>query len=398
MIKENRTGSLKAIIKKMVPSLQQLRKIIFLFFLFVLVFPFFQNQTRRIKITPLNGAIVNPPNIDFTLENWFSEDYQKTKEKYVNSAFGFREIFIRFNNQIAFNLFRKSNVYRIVIGKDDYMYNVEYIKSYYGDNFIGEDSIRNRILRLKFLNDTLSKLNKTLIPIFASGKATFCAEYIPKKYKKTIGKTNYEYHIKLATEYGLKHIDFQKYLLEIKDTSRYMLFPKYGIHWSNYAQCIVADSIIHYIEKARNIDCPELYWTKVNIQQPIKSDYDIGRALNLFSKLKGPDMAYPEVMFETDSTKVKPNVLVISDSYYCGMYHFGINKAFDLGHFWYYAKEIYPESATKKLTTDQVDLREEIAKHDVIIIISTEATLPNMGWKFIENAYNLFYKPSTSVK
>jgi len=398
MIKENKTEKIKSIFKKMVPSLQQLRKIIFIFFLLVLVFPFFQNQTRRVKITPLNGAIIKPQNTDFTLEQWFSEKYQKNKEKYINSSFGFREIFIRFNNQISFIIFGKANVDEVIVGKDNYLYQLAYIKSYFGDDFIGEDSIRHRISRLKFLSDTLSKLNKTLIPIFAAGKATFYSEYIPERFKKTIGKTNYEYHIKLANEYGLKYIDFQKYFLEIKDTSRYMLFPKYGIHWSDYAQCIVADSIIHYIEKVRNIDCPELYWTKVNFHQPMNSDYDIGSAMNLFTMLRGPDMVYPEVMFETDSTKVKPNVLVISDSYYCGMYLFGINKAFDLGHFWYYAKVIYPESATKELTTDQVDLREEIAKHDVIIIISTEATLPNMGWKFIENAYDIFHQPSTVMK
>jgi hypothetical protein len=73
------------------------------------------------------------------------------------------------------------------------------------------------------------------------------------------------------------------------------------------------------------------------------------------------------------------------------MFNFGISKAFSNDHFWYYNKQVYPDSFKSPLETSQLDLRAQIAQHDVIIIMATEANLPGLGWGFIENAWNLFY-------
>ena len=149
--------------------------------------------------------------------------------------------------------------------------------------------------------------------------------------------------------------------------------------------CIAADSIIRYIEKIRNIDLPNLYWTKVDLAEAKESDYDIADGLNIKFKLRSFKMGYPRIQFESESGKTKPSVLVISDSYYWGMYGFGITKAFSNSHFWYYNKQIYPESFEKTVETTGINLKDEIARYDVIIIMATEATLPKLGWGFIES-------------
>jgi hypothetical protein len=74
------------------------------------------------------------------------------------------------------------------------------------------------------------------------------------------------------------------------------------------------------------------------------------------------------------------------------MFNFGISKAFSNDHFWYYNKQVYPDSFKSPLETSQLDLRAQIAQHDVIIIMATEANLPGFGWGFIENVYNSFHK------
>jgi hypothetical protein len=101
-------------------------------------------------------------------------------------------------------------------------------------------------------------------------------------------------------------------------------------------------------------------------------------------------MAYPRIQFQSDSGKTKPSVLVVSDSYYWGMYNFGISNAFSNSHFWFYNKQVYPDFYQNALETNQINLKDEIAKHDVIILMATEATLPGLGWGFIENTDNLF--------
>ncbi len=358
----------------------------------LLISPLIQSKTGIFKLKPLKGAIVEPENAKFNLKDWFSGDYQLKKEEYLNSKFGYRSLFIRINNQIAFSMFKQAKANGVIIGKENYLYEENYIKAYYGRDSIGKDSIESRMKKIKYLSDTLSKLNKDIITIFAAGKGSFFPEFIPENLKSEKGPTNMEWHVKLAEDYGLKYIDFNRYFIENKEKSEYPLYPKHGIHWSWYGMCLVADSIIHYIEDTRDIDMPELNWSKVKKHHAINEDYDIGDGMNLLFRLNGYKMAYPEIEWKTDSTNIKPSVLVISDSYYWGMFNFGISNAFSNSHFWFYNKQIYPDSYQKPLDTDQIDLKEEIAKHDVIIILGTEATMPNYGWGFIEDCYGLYHR------
>ncbi len=367
-----------------------IKQVLFLIVLALLIAPFVQATFNIFDIKPLNGAITEPEKAHFNHKDWFSGSYQQQEEKYLNETFGFRNLFIRINNQMAFTLFRKAKANGVVIGKKNYLFEENYIKAYYGTDYIGYDSIMHRMQRIRYIQDTLTKLNKNIILVFAAGKGSFYPEYFPEKYKTGKRTTNYETHVELAQQLGVSYIDFNRYFLENKNKSEYPLYPQYGIHWSTYGMCIAADSIIRFIENARNIDMPNLYWDKIEIAQPHESDYDIADGMNILFKLRSFDMAYPHVQFQADSDKTKPSVLVVSDSYYWGMFNFGISNAFTNSHFWFYNKQIYPDSYHSPLATNQIDLKEQIDKHDVIIIMATEATLPNYGWGFIENAYNLF--------
>lgn len=370
----------------------KIRITLFLLLLLFLVLPFFQAKFNFMNLTPLSGAINKPEKEYFSLKKWLSGDYQVKEEKYLNETFGFRNLFIRINNQVAFNLFNKAKANGVIIGKNNYLFEVNYIKAYYGQDFIGVDSIAHRMKRLKYLQDTLAKLNKTVIIAFAAGKGSFYPEYFPKNYIGEKGKTNYEYHVKFSKELGLNYIDFNKYFVDNKNTSKYPLYPQYGIHWSFYGMCLVTDSIIHYIEKIRNIDIPNLYWNGIDMANAYGSDYDIADGMNLMFKLKSFKMAYPNVQIQSDIGKTKPSVLIISDSFYWGLFNLGISNAFTNSHFWFYNQQIYPDSYQSLKVTSKVNLKEEIDKHDVIILMATEASLPNLGWGFIENMYNLFKK------
>lgn len=368
------------------------KNILLSIFVVLLTIPAVQGFFKIIKEKPLQGAIVPSPDTILTPDAWFSGRFQLVREKFQNENFGFRNFFVRINNQVAFSLYHLARANSVIIGKENYLFEENYIKAYYGKDFIGMDSTSKRIQQLKFIQDTLSKLNKNLIIIFAAGKGSFYSEFFPDSLKSEKGVTNYSCHTKLAKEQGLNFIDFNKYFIENKSTSKYPLYPQYGIHWSYYGMTIVADSIIRYIEKLRNIDMPNLLLTNIELADPKEYDYDIAGGMNLVFKLRSFKMAYPNIQIQPDSNKIKPSVLVIADSYYWGMFNFGISNAFTNSHFWFYNQQIYPDSYQSPLETSQVDLNSEIAKHDVIIIMATEATLPNLGWGFINKAYSLFNK------
>lgn len=358
-----------------------------LILLLLLTFPAIQYFLVPFNLAPLNGAITPPEKTDFTIAGWLSGDFQEQQEKYLNESFGFRSLFVRINNQLTFNLFKKAKANGVVIGKNGYLFEKHYIDAYYGEDFVGVDSIKHRMNRLKYIQDRLSKLNKTLLIVFAPGKASFYPEYIPDNLKAPKKITNYQLTLHKAKALGINYIDFNQYFIDHKYTAKYQLYPKYGIHWSYYGSCIAADSIVKYIERIRKIDMPDISWKYIRMYEAKESDYDIGDGMNLLFKLKGDKLAYPILKFERGSGKTKPSLLVISDSFYWGMYSFGIDRVFSKNHFWYYNKDVYPECTEKPLKTCQLNLKNQIMQHDVIMIMSTETTLKTMGWGFIEDAY-----------
>lgn len=356
----------------------------------ILFLPLLQSKLNVFKLNPLKGDITNPTQIHFTISDWFSSKYQEEKETYLTAMFGFRSTCVRINNQITYSFFKKAKANGVIIGKDNYLYEESYLDTYNGNDFLGQDSINHTLNRLKYLTDALKKLNKQLIIVFAAGKASFYPEYIPKNYlKSNIDNTNYKAFSSGASEMGLNVIDFNSWFVKNKSTSKYPLYPKNGIHWSKYGMVLAADSIIKTIENMRGIDMSNISYSEIEIQKPHDEDNDIGDGMNLLVDLKGFDMAYPKVVINNEK-KDKPNVLVISDSFYWGIYNFGISNCFGNSHFWYYNKQVYPESATKELLTDNLNVGEEILKNDVIIIMATEATLKNIGWGFIEKAESYF--------
>ena len=362
--------------------------LIILLSLFVLHFT--QYQFTWIKLKPLEGYYIDANKVDFTWKDWFSTTYQEKGDKYLNDHFGFRSFFIRLNHQWRFSLFNKVKTQWVTVGKENYLYEENYIKAWYGADFIGQDSIEQRMYKLKYLQDTLDQLGKKIIMVLAPGKGSFYPEYIPDNYYKEKSVTNIDIYRQYVEKWSINCIDFNRYFIDNKEISPYPLYPQYGIHWSFYGMCLVSDSIVRYVEKMNDIIMPHIYWNEIKVSQPDKGDGDISKAMNLLFAPRTFNMAYPRIQFESSEGKTTPSLLVIADSFYWGIFNMGWSNLFKDDQFWYYNKEIYPTCFNSPLTTNDVDLKDEILKFDIIIIISTDANLPNFGWGFIENSYNAF--------
>ncbi len=105
--------------------------------LFVLIgvlslLPLIQQLTGFIKVKPLFGAITEGQKPIFDFNRWMEGDYQKEMEAYLNEKFGFRNYFIRLNNQVAYSLYHKAKANGVIIGKENYLYELSYINAYYG--------------------------------------------------------------------------------------------------------------------------------------------------------------------------------------------------------------------------------------------------------------------------
>jgi hypothetical protein len=366
-------------------------KILLSILLALFMLHFTQYQFNWIKLQPLDGYYKSAEKNKFSWKDWLSGSYQENEDKYLTEHFGFRSFFIRLNHQWRFSFFNKVKTAWVTVGKENYLYEENYIKAWYGTDFVGQDSIEQRMYKLKMVQDTLEQMGKKIFLVLAPGKGYYYPEYIPDTYHKERGTTNIDVYRQYIEKWEINCLDFHRYFIENKEEAPYPFYPQYGIHWSYYALCFAADSIVHYIEKANDIRMPHIYWEKITMSQPKKGDNDIAKAMNLLFSPRTFDMAYPEVKFESGEGKTKPTLIAIADSFYWGIYSMGFSKLFADDYFWYYNKDIH-HGMDEPASTQDVDLKEEILKNDIFIILSTDANLPNLGWGFIENAYNVFFK------
>ncbi len=369
-------------------------KLLFYLLLLLLFVPLIQQQFHFSREKPLKGYFEKMEADTLTLKGWFSGEYQNNQQAYTEENIGFKASFVRINNQIDFSLYQDLNAENVIRGKNGFFHGGDYIRAYTGEDFLGESHIINKVEKLKMISDTLSKKGIDIIVVFAPGKAHFMPETIPEEYLKNKGdSTNYEYYAKEIHKKGLNFLDLQKLFTDMKDTIKHPLYPKGGYHWSKYGEILAADTMFKFIAKVTDINMPLIDIKDFYVPgKPQSSDDEIEEALNLFFELPHLPLAYPNFTYKTDSSTIKPNVLFVSDSYYWGLFNYGMSSMIlNDSEFWYYNNEVHPHRADGTTMVSDLDLIPEIEKNDAIVIMSTDANLRIFAYHFIDRVYDAYF-------
>ncbi len=369
-----------------------LKRVLFLIILLVMTLPLIQQLTQFANIKDLNGHFEPAEKPQWSVSNWFDGTFQEATKSYLNENFGFRNEFVRIRNQVDFSLYAKTHTAYVSKGIDDYMFVSLYINAVYGTDYMGIDSIVMQMEKLKAVQDTLEKLGTQFVFVFAPGKGSFYSEFIPKQPISKMDSTNYDVMVQQAKKNGINYLDFSAWFQAAKDTSTFPLFPKTGIHWSEYGALLAADSIVRYLEFMDKVNFPDPTWNGVRATDSLhKNDRDLERAMNLFLKISNQKMGYHNIKYpKADDRNMDYRTLVIADSYYYQLHphHY---KLWACAEFWYYNKQAKNVVPDKTLKVDELDLKTELEKQDFIIILSTDAQLNRLGWGWIDDAYNLYY-------
>ena len=140
---------------------------------------------------------------------------------------------------------------------------------------------------------------------------------------------------------------------------------------------------------------PHFFWTHLDIDNARGVDKDIENGLNLLLPFKTFKLAYPHIIYETDSGKTKPNLLTVGDSFFWRDEEIGWpGRCFNLNSFWYYNKEIYSNTPEDRQDPEKVDLKKTIENTDVVLILSTETNLRGCGWGFADRFYKEYKRHS----
>ena len=326
--------------------------------------------------------------------------YQEKKTRYINDSTGFRPDLVRMNNEIDFKLFRKLHAGDVFAGYDDYLFSKGYEDEYDGTAYLGTDAIRDELIRLKLVQDTLERLGKTFIFAYAPSKQYIYPDKIPDILRKDnkIGTTTYRTFRRIGDSLHIRQLDFNALFMAMRDTAHAALITKQGCHWSIYGGLLAADTIVKYIEHARHITMPELVITKSNYSTvAIPPDNDLATCTNLIYPYTKETFYYPEFHYSIDSAKTKPKTIFIGDSFVWPLIGNGLLlRTMSDWEYWSYCTQVWREKETPPpgyLDIDSYDWHGAIMRTDCIIILYTTINLNvmNQRGQVIERMYNYFY-------
>ena len=370
----------------------------FLFILFFVVCcgEIIQTHRKFLYFEKLDGAVYVIPKPEFSSDNWLSGKYQDSAMTYFEEQANVHPFCVRLRNQIGYSLFDEIKVSKVELGKDQNLFGGGYIPAYLGMDFNGDAVAIEKVTKLKYVQEELKKRNVDIVFVIAPGKPSLQPEYIPAKYdvsKKS--RSNYDAYAEQLIKQNINHIDFRKYFLKIKNKVKHPLHTRCGVHWSGYGGTIAADSLIKYMEKLRNIDMPDYYTnggTETTV--PRYTDADIGHAMDLIWDIPCYPMYYPNIVFKKDTTKTRPDVLIIGDSFvwtFVSFYEYVSHEFGDNTEYWYYNNEVKlskrPNSENQHVSL--LNLKEQTLHRDFILLVFNDVNLNNCGYGFIEKMYTL---------
>lgn len=378
-----------------------IQKSLFVVIVALLFLPMIQHKYQLVEIKPLNGSYTTIEKPKISYSNWFEGKYQTDIQNHLDQQVGFRNFLVRTYNQIHYSVFNQARANNVTVGKENYLYDVSYINAYLGRDFVGEQEVLDKVTKLQKISDTLRSLNIDLMVVFAPGKGSFYPEFIPDRFepnRKT--RTNHQAYAEAFHRSDIHFLDLNKWFTSQKATSKYPLFPKTGIHWSLYGEILAFDSMAKYVGAIRDVQLPKMKIGNFETPDTVRgTDDDVEKGMNLLFDIADLKMGYPALSFVEQDTDTKLKIITVADSYYWGMFGQGISgRIFKDEQFWYYNKEIHSSSLPQSMLVEEINIRQEVEKRDLIVLLFTDSNLPNFAYGFIDQLYNLYFKPTTHEK
>jgi hypothetical protein len=365
-----------------------LKHFVFVFFFLVLLAPMFQQFFSIVTERKLEGVdnFATAPNvvIDLFLEGTF----QKKFEEALDINVGFRKIFVRIYNQLNYSLFDISKAGGVIVGDENYIYVQSYVDALTGKDFRGANNIDIQIQKAIVLREELKKKDILLVFALAPGKGSFYPEFIPERFLSTINpdSTNYSYYLNAFNKNNLDVIDIKSYFLKMKDTATNLLFPKTGVHWSEYGSVLAMDTISKYFSQTLSIETPKIDISRFIKKSIIKwGDYDAANLMNVFTTIPHEELPYIEVAYKRSTEKALPKLLCISDSYFSTISYIHLpDSLFSDWTYWLYERR---NPFNKK---SALEFQQEIESKNIVLLLATDATLGQFPYGFIDEAYEVY--------
>ena len=343
---------------------------------------FVQQLLNMPKVRMLKGAFEKHEEPFFSDSTWFSTEFQNEFENYNNQNFGYRSEFVRLANQIKYVAFGEMANPKIREFGNGNLIGAEYIDGYLGVKKTEYHEVKKRCIQLKRMSAYLSEQGKACVVVIAPDKTSYFRDVYKLPLDSEVDSNNYKIWTHFLDVYKVPYIDFRKVFLEAKDTTKYPLFTKPGIHWSTYGGQFAMDSIAGYINSTLQVNGPRMQVSSVRLSNTYTSvEYDIESSLNLMFDLPKEPIGH---QIKTFSKGKKLKLLMVSDSFFYQSYNSGFAaELFDNPLFYYYNIKAlkfgdpeYPREPRAKQLSDVIE------NTDVVCLMSVDMNLTDFPWAF----------------
>jgi hypothetical protein len=376
----------------------KIKKILLSAILLLFCLPYLQSELQFAKEKPLSGYFsqLAEPSLDsLSLASWKKGSFQDEIANRVNNHLGFRPSLLRINNQVDYSLFGLTHADGFVKGVGRNFFQDDYISEFDGRFFIGRGVLLKKLWKLKNVQDSLEAHGIHMLLVIEPCKVSYFTESVPPHLmKQPLRESNYHFISSRLDSYGIHNLDLNSWFRLIKDTSRYPLFPPYGMHWSVYGEHLSLDTIMRSLERTSGLTMPRIRITGIRLSDSLyQTDNDIGQLLNLVWDLRKVRLPYPEISIDRKGVDTSLKTLVIADSYYETILRDVRWPLFPGSEFWYYNSMLYPYiyDNTNTRMVDKSEILNKYNKFKVILLMTSGINFHSFLWNFMDEAYVAFH-------
>lgn len=304
--------------------MKRTKKACCILFIVILFLPMIQRLTKFAPGVTLAGVVAGAADPEVSIGDWFNGKYQRAQEDYFNERFGFRPYLVKTYNQINFNVFRRIPGRRgtqIVIGRDNWLYELEYIQRYVRPGRAEEDQLEELVQAVRKLQDALLERGAAFVLVISPSKVEIYPERVPEEHFAGLEEdrrvTDYSKLVPLLDKHGVRYVDSHRLFLELKKDAPYPLFAVGGTHWNHYSIFFVLEKILDLVSPLPSgLELPVPVLESVVLRPPKGADRDLADLMNLWysAEIEVPT-PYAVTTAPYRPYEERPDVLIIGDSF-----------------------------------------------------------------------------------
>lgn len=271
-----------------------LTKIFIAVFVLISLVPSLGMIVAKSDTTSENRRLAEFPSV-MTEDNEFNEKFFTQLGDYFNDHFAFRSYIISIDSYIQSKLFGVSNVDTVIVGTDGWLYYMDTLNNYKGQNLMSERALNNVVHNIELMKEHVEKSGAEFLITIAPNKNTLYPDNMPYYLRSKVSEERDANKISLMlTQKGINYAD----LFELFSTQDEVLYFKRDSHWNTKGAHLVYNEIMKHL----NIDFDDYS------ELPLKTDGsfigDLQKMVYPLSKKSEPDDYYN---YEKTYTVVTPD-------------------------------------------------------------------------------------------